>query len=151
MTALSNRECNVKCPGDQSQICGGKGSISLFNFKYNGKGNRRLQNFIKTKSKKLVVLKQWISHTLFFSARYHAIGRWKWIINVWCKCLKEFQWKNSSWFCGYFTKWAKMLPFSGQKHDTLDRSLQKLCWCSVCIQERTLDFQMRWETPKWKL
>ena len=38
MNALSNRECDVKCPGDQSQICGGKGSISLFNFKYNGKG-----------------------------------------------------------------------------------------------------------------
>ena len=38
MTSLSNRECDVKCPGDQSQLCGGKGSISLFNFKYNGKG-----------------------------------------------------------------------------------------------------------------
>ena len=39
VTALSNRECNVKCPGDPSQICGGKGSISLFNFNYNGRGN----------------------------------------------------------------------------------------------------------------
>ena len=38
MNSLSNRECDVKCPGDQSQMCGGKGSISLFNFKYNGKG-----------------------------------------------------------------------------------------------------------------
>ena len=41
MTSLSNRECDVKCPGDQSQMCGGIGSMSLFNFKYNGKGKSK--------------------------------------------------------------------------------------------------------------
>ena len=47
MTALSNRECDIKCPGDQSQMCGGKGSISLFNFKYNGKGMSKEHLFIR--------------------------------------------------------------------------------------------------------
>ena len=28
---LSNSQCRTRCPGDLSQICGGKGSLSVFN------------------------------------------------------------------------------------------------------------------------
>ena len=30
---LSNRQCNVPCPGDNAQLCGGKGAISVYNLK----------------------------------------------------------------------------------------------------------------------
>ena len=30
---LSNRDCSTPCPGDNSQMCGGKGTMSVFNIK----------------------------------------------------------------------------------------------------------------------
>ena len=50
MTSLSNRECDVKCPGDQSQMCGGIGSVSLFNFNYNGKGKSKVKSIFHRKN-----------------------------------------------------------------------------------------------------
>ena len=33
--ALSNKDCSTRCPGDPGQMCGGQGTLSVFNFRYN--------------------------------------------------------------------------------------------------------------------
>ena len=38
-TPLSNRECTSNCPGDKSQTCGGKGTLSVLNYRYKARGN----------------------------------------------------------------------------------------------------------------
>ena len=47
---LSNSQCRTRCPGDLSQICGGKGSLSVFNHGIDDdkNGNKCLCNFDKT-------------------------------------------------------------------------------------------------------
>ena len=47
---LQNGQCRAKCPGDRSQNCGGKGTISVFNHGFFFKGKLAFyKNNIKRK------------------------------------------------------------------------------------------------------